>query len=66
MSSLVHVKTVKTDPYRWTYLQAGISRVMNDLEQGIDMQMYMGVYTLVTFTTNNTSEASTDLSQRCP
>lgn len=22
---------------------------MNDLEQGIDMQMYMGVYTLVTF-----------------
>ncbi|VZH96279.1 unnamed protein product [Fusarium fujikuroi] len=31
----------------WTYLQAGISRVMNDLEQGIDMQMYMGVYTAV-------------------
>ena len=22
---------------------------MNDLEQGIDMQMYMGVYTSVTF-----------------
>ncbi|GKU02612.1 cullin 1 [Fusarium langsethiae] len=31
----------------WTYLQAGIARVMNDLEQGIDMQMYMGVYTAV-------------------
>ncbi|KPM42388.1 Cullin-1 [Neonectria ditissima] len=31
----------------WTYLQAGISRIMNDLEQGIDMQMYMGVYTAV-------------------
>ncbi|KAF5610047.1 Cullin 1 [Fusarium subglutinans] len=31
----------------WAYLQAGISRVMNDLEQGIDMQMYMGVYTAV-------------------
>ncbi|CEI40418.1 unnamed protein product [Fusarium venenatum] len=33
----------------WTYLQAGIARVMNELEQGIDMQMYMGVYTLVAF-----------------
>lgn len=32
---------------RWNYLQAGISRVMNDLERGIDMQMYMGVYTYV-------------------
>ncbi|KAG5997566.1 hypothetical protein E4U43_002608 [Claviceps pusilla] len=31
----------------WTYLQAGITRIMNDLEQGIDMQMYMGVYTAV-------------------
>jgi cullin 1 len=31
----------------WTYLQAGIARVMNELEQGIDMQMYMGVYTAV-------------------
>lgn len=29
----------------WNYLQAGITRIMNDLEQGIDMQMYMGVYT---------------------
>ncbi|OAA32419.1 Cullin [Moelleriella libera RCEF 2490] len=29
----------------WTYLQAGITRIMIDLEQGIDMQMYMGVYT---------------------
>lgn len=31
--------------YRWKYLEHGISRVMNDLEQGIDMQLYMGVYT---------------------
>jgi cullin 1 len=31
----------------WQYLEAGISRIMNDLEQGIDMQMYMGVYTAV-------------------
>jgi len=31
----------------WNYLQAGITRIMNDLEQGIDMQMYMGVYTYV-------------------
>ncbi|KAL3955491.1 hypothetical protein ACCO45_011054 [Purpureocillium lilacinum] len=31
----------------WNYLQAGITRIMNDLEQGIDMQMYMGVYTAV-------------------
>ena len=30
---------------RWAYLQSGITRIMNDLEQGIDMQMYMGVYT---------------------
>jgi cullin 1 len=31
----------------WNYLQAGITRVMTDLERGIDMQMYMGVYTAV-------------------
>ncbi|KAH8172823.1 cullin family protein [Sarocladium implicatum] len=31
----------------WNYLQAGINRVMTDLERGIDMQMYMGVYTAV-------------------
>jgi cullin 1 len=31
----------------WAYLEAGITRVMNDLERGIDMQMYMGVYTYV-------------------
>ena len=40
--------SLEADLDRWTYLQAGISRVMNDLEQGIDMQMYMGVYTCVT------------------
>lgn len=31
----------------WNYLQIGIARVMTDLERGIDMQMYMGVYTAV-------------------
>ncbi|KAF4587246.1 putative SCF complex member Cullin 1 [Ophiocordyceps camponoti-floridani] len=31
----------------WDYLQAGISHIMLDLEKGIDMQMYMGVYTAV-------------------
>ncbi|OAA47830.1 cullin-1 [Metarhizium rileyi] len=31
----------------WQYLQSGITRVMNELEKGIDMQMYMGVYTAV-------------------
>ncbi|KAI6782101.1 uncharacterized protein J7T54_002338 [Emericellopsis cladophorae] len=31
----------------WGYLQAGITRIMMDLEQGIDMQMYMGVYTAI-------------------
>lgn len=32
-------------PPRWKYLVHGINRVMNDLEKGIDMQLYMGVYT---------------------
>lgn len=31
----------------WQYIQAGITRIMTHLEQGIDMQMYMGVYTAV-------------------
>ncbi|KAL6807926.1 Cullin [Trichoderma compactum] len=31
----------------WKYLEDGITRIMNDLEQGMDMQMYMGVYTAV-------------------
>ncbi|KAJ4164719.1 hypothetical protein LMH87_006381 [Akanthomyces muscarius] len=31
----------------WKYLVHGINRVMNDLEKGIDMQLYMGVYTAV-------------------
>jgi hypothetical protein len=33
---------------RWKYLEDGITRIMTDLEQGMDMQMYMGVYTYVT------------------
>ncbi|RDA90149.1 hypothetical protein CP533_2200 [Ophiocordyceps camponoti-saundersi (nom. inval.)] len=31
----------------WNYLQTGITHIMIDLERGIDMQMYMGVYTAV-------------------
>jgi cullin 1 len=31
----------------WKYLEAGISRVMINLQDGIDMQTYMGVYTAV-------------------
>ncbi|KAI5463191.1 Cullin [Mariannaea sp. PMI_226] len=31
----------------WTFIQAGISRIMNDLDHGIEMGMYMGVYTAV-------------------
>ncbi|KAK5998368.1 Cullin-1 [Cladobotryum mycophilum] len=31
----------------WKYLQDGIRRIMNDLNQGMDMQMYMGIYTAV-------------------
>ncbi|KAL2874146.1 ubiquitin ligase (cullin) of SCF [Colletotrichum sp. CLE4] len=31
----------------WKYLEAGIQRIMLDLERGIDMQIYMGVYTAV-------------------
>ena len=40
-----HASVREADCCRWTYLEAGITRVMNDLRQGIDMQMYMGVYT---------------------
>ncbi|KAF6841957.1 Cullin family protein [Colletotrichum plurivorum] len=31
----------------WRYLEAGIQRIMLDLERGIDMNIYMGVYTAV-------------------
>ncbi|KAH6895346.1 Cullin [Thelonectria olida] len=31
----------------WAFIQTGISRIMNDLDQGIGMNMYMGVYTAV-------------------
>lgn len=29
----------------WEYLQAGIEKIMTDLEGGLDMTTYMGVYT---------------------
>ncbi|KOS17945.1 Cullin-1 [Escovopsis weberi] len=31
----------------WNYLQDGIARIMNALNQGMDMQMYIGIYTAV-------------------
>ncbi|KFH47181.1 Cullin-like protein [Hapsidospora chrysogenum ATCC 11550] len=31
----------------WNYLQVGISRVMADLEQGLNTELYMGVYTAI-------------------
>ncbi|KAL6860241.1 ubiquitin ligase (cullin) of SCF [Amphichorda felina] len=31
----------------WDYLQVGISRVMADLEQGLNTELYMGVYTAI-------------------
>ncbi|KAF3176529.1 hypothetical protein TWF106_003486 [Orbilia oligospora] len=31
----------------WQYLENGISKIMNDLQQGMDMKAYMGIYTAV-------------------
>ncbi|KAI9672478.1 MAG: hypothetical protein M1817_003244 [Caeruleum heppii] len=31
----------------WTYLEAGVSKIMLDLRDGVDMMTYMGVYTAV-------------------
>lgn len=31
----------------WKYLEAGVSKIMINLQEGIDMQTYMGVYTAV-------------------
>ncbi|OIW28423.1 Cullin-domain-containing protein [Coniochaeta ligniaria NRRL 30616] len=31
----------------WTYLQAGIDRIMDNLHEGMDMQTYMGIYTAI-------------------
>ncbi|KAI1976780.1 ubiquitin ligase (cullin) of SCF [Ophidiomyces ophidiicola] len=31
----------------WLFLEQGVERVMNDLESGIDMATYMGIYTAV-------------------
>jgi cullin 1 len=31
----------------WTYLQTGITNIMQDLEHGLDMNTYMGIYTAV-------------------
>ncbi|RCI08529.1 hypothetical protein L249_8903 [Ophiocordyceps polyrhachis-furcata BCC 54312] len=47
----------------WNYLQAGITHIMIDLERGIDMQMYMGVYTSVYSAVHNfcTSQKSVGL-----
>lgn len=31
----------------WTYLEGGVEKIMRDLNSGVDMQTYMGVYTAV-------------------
>ncbi|CAL3965421.1 hypothetical protein PZA11_001830 [Diplocarpon coronariae] len=31
----------------WRYLEAGVSKIMSNLQDGMDMQTYMGVYTAV-------------------
>lgn len=31
----------------WKYLEAGVSKIMSNLQEGMDMQTYMGVYTAV-------------------
>lgn len=31
----------------WVYLQAGVEKIMSNLQDGMDMQTYMGVYTAV-------------------
>ncbi|KFY75288.1 hypothetical protein V499_04749 [Pseudogymnoascus sp. VKM F-103] len=44
----------------WAYLEAGISKIMIDLQSGIDMNTYMGVYTAVhNFCTSQKAISST-------
>ncbi|KAF2109832.1 Cullin [Lophiotrema nucula] len=31
----------------WTYLEAGVEKIMNDLRAGMDMKTYMGLYTAI-------------------
>ncbi|KAK0714819.1 ubiquitin-protein ligase-like protein [Lasiosphaeris hirsuta] len=33
--------------HRWNYLQAGITKIMLNLQEGVDLQTYMGIYTAV-------------------
>jgi cullin 1 len=33
--------------YRWTYLEAGVEKIMTDLRGGMDMKTYMGLYTAI-------------------
>ncbi|OBT66295.1 hypothetical protein VE03_04276 [Pseudogymnoascus sp. 23342-1-I1] len=44
----------------WAYLEAGISKIMIDLQSGIDMNTYMGVYTAIhNFCTSQKAISST-------
>jgi cullin 1 len=31
----------------WTYLQGGITQIMTNLQEGVDLKTYMGIYTFV-------------------
>jgi cullin 1 len=33
--------------YRWTYLEAGVEKIMSNLRDGVDMKTYMGLYTAI-------------------
>lgn len=51
---------------RWTYLVGALDKVMNDLEHGMDMNLYMGVYTYVyLYKFYLLSKLITDVFQRC-
>lgn len=34
-------------PIRWTYLEAGVNKIMHSLREGMDMKTYMGLYTAI-------------------
>ncbi|CZT06180.1 probable SCF complex member Cullin 1 [Rhynchosporium agropyri] len=45
----------------WRYLEAGVSKIMSNLQDGMDMQTYMGVYTAVhNFCTSQKAVGSTN------
>ena len=39
--------TQKLTANRWEYVELGINRIMNELDRGLTLSMYMGIYTCV-------------------